>query len=130
MSKITIFQTPSVFGASLSKRLFPSGVILANFLFSFFKIPYNRQTLWYLVLILFFSGMVAVRASEFLLFWNIAITYGLLLIFAAHHGGKNIKNYIKCKKCEPRYKVRIANKKTNDSLRKVKCGPTVCTDFK
>src|SRR6185503_3352641 len=62
-------------------------------LLSYLKIPYNKKALWYLVPILFFSGMIAVRASMFLMFWNFLATLGLLMVFSAHLAGKSVKDY-------------------------------------
>lgn len=57
-----------------------------------FKVSYNKIALWYIVPIVFFSGMVAVRDSGFLLFWNLIITFGLLLLLSHHLAGRNIKS--------------------------------------
>ena len=68
-------------------------LILALFIFlRTFQIAYNKKTLWYLAPILFFSIMVGVRDSKFLLFWNVVMTFGLILLFVHHLIGRNIKN--------------------------------------
>src|SRR3989344_5523644 len=63
--------------------------VLSNWL----KLAFNKELLWYIVPILFFSAMLAVRDSMFLSFWNFVLTLGLLLVFAHHNTGKSIKDY-------------------------------------
>lgn len=70
-------------------------IILSLFIFlNKFQIAYNKKTLWYLAPILFFSLMVGVRGSEFLLFWNVVLTFALVLLFAHHLVGRSIRNYL------------------------------------
>jgi hypothetical protein len=66
---------------------------LFSFLF-FFKIPFNKTIIWFLPIILFFALMVGVRENEFLLFWNIVLTLGLILLLARNTIGFKIKNYL------------------------------------
>lgn len=60
----------------------------------FFNIAYNKAVLWYLPLIVFFSGMIAIRDSMFLLFWNFVVTIGLLILMSHHLTGKSLKDYL------------------------------------
>ncbi len=62
-------------------------------LLDYFKIVYVKSALWYLAPILFFSVMIAVRDSQFLIFWNFIVTLGLLLLLANHISGKTIRHY-------------------------------------
>lgn len=59
-----------------------------------FQISYNKKTLWYLAPILFFSLMVGVRDSEFLLFWNVVLTFALVLLLTHHLVGRSIRNIL------------------------------------
>lgn len=57
-----------------------------------FKIPYNKVVFWYVLPILFFATMTAVRGSKFLQFWDFVLTMGLLLLFSHQLIGRSIKN--------------------------------------
>lgn len=61
------------------------------FLFAF-KISYDKRIFLFLPVILFFSVMIGLRDSMFLLFWNIVLTIILLLLLAHRIIGNKIKN--------------------------------------
>lgn len=70
-------------------------VLLLSGLFGFllfFKISHNKKAAWFLPAILFFSLMAGVRDNELLLFWNIVLTIGLLLLLAQELIGLEIRN--------------------------------------
>ncbi|MFA6322764.1 MAG: DUF4173 domain-containing protein [Candidatus Buchananbacteria bacterium] len=62
-------------------------------LFYYFKINLNRNIYWYAILLVFFSCMVTIRDNEFLLFWNLVIVLGILLVLIAHIIGRSIIRY-------------------------------------
>jgi hypothetical protein len=81
------------------KQIGISFVIYAGLLLSglfgflkFYDVTYNKSVTWFLLPILFFSLMVGILDNNFLLFWNFAITVGLLLLLAHHIVGRSIKN--------------------------------------
>lgn len=64
------------------------------FLFKRNDFALKNTVWWYVVPILFFSGMVGIRDSIFLMFWNFVMVLGLLLLLARELTGKNAKDYI------------------------------------
>jgi hypothetical protein len=63
-------------------------------LFSYFKISYNKFSVYYLPPILFFSLMTSVFENSFLLFWNLVLTMGLLLLVSSELIGKSVRNFL------------------------------------
>lgn len=72
-------------------------VLLSASLFGFllsFKVSYNKAVAWVLPVIIFFALMVGVRDNEFLIFWNVVLTLGFLILLAHHLIGWKIKNIL------------------------------------
>lgn len=66
--------------------------LLAIFgLFKTLKVTYNPKVYWYVPLIVFFSVFVFIRDSEFMTFWNVVVTLGLVLLFLYHTLGYKIQ---------------------------------------
>ncbi len=63
-------------------------------LFGFLKVDYNKAVWWYLPPILFFSAMIGIRDSMFLMFWNFVVTVSLLFLMTSHIAGKSLKDYL------------------------------------
>lgn len=85
------------FGKQIGISFSVYAVLLLSVLFgllAFFKIAYNKAVLWYLPPILFFSAMIGIRDSVFLLFWNFVITVSLFFLMANHISGKSLKDYL------------------------------------
>lgn len=61
---------------------------------SFFKRRINKQAIWILIPLIFFSTMVFVRSSGLLTFLNITCSFFLLFFIAEISFGKNIKNFL------------------------------------
>lgn len=79
----------------LSFSLYVILVIAGLFaLAAFFKQKINRQAVWLLAPILFFSAMVFIRSSYLLTFLNIAASFLLLLFVAETAFGKKIRGYL------------------------------------
>lgn len=61
---------------------------------SFFKKKINKEVLWLLAPLVFFSAMVFIRSSEMLTFLNIAASLLLLLVIAKISFGEKVKNFL------------------------------------
>ncbi len=61
--------------------------------FYLFRIDLNRNIYWYAIPLVFFSCMVAIRDNEFLLFWNLVMVLGILLVLIGHVIGRSIIKY-------------------------------------
>ncbi len=59
-----------------------------------YEINIPKEAKWFVPLILFFSAMVAFRANEVLMVFNILVTLVLLLLFSRHVAGKKIQNSV------------------------------------
>lgn len=66
---------------------------LFGFLF-FFKVLFDKTIVLFLPAILFFASMALVRDNEFLLFVNIVLVLGLLLLMAHHLIGRKIRSIL------------------------------------
>jgi len=86
-------QTPGIAFVIYSGLLLAVFYLLAKHLkISFYK-PTDRALKLLVLPIVFFSAMLAVRDSHFLVFWNVVATFGLLLVFAGYATGSSLGNY-------------------------------------
>ena len=60
----------------------------------FFRKKINKEVIWLLIPLVFFSSMVFVRSSEMLTVFNIAASLSLLLVIAKISFGKKVKSFL------------------------------------